>query len=170
MILNRSYHRVATVHAAEGYHADLHEFRLTSHHTALITSYETVRADLSSIGGPRHGSVVDGIVQEIDVRTGRLLWEWHALGHVPLSASYLNKRRGRPQSTSSTSTRSQELPGGDMLISGRNTWAVYRVSRRPATSSGSSAGRARASIWVRGPSSPGSTTPRCAATAAHAVR
>ena len=129
VILNRSYHRVATVHAAEGYHADLHEFRLTSHNTAVITSYETVRADLSSVGGPRHGSVVDGIVQEIDVRTGRLLWEWHALGHIPLTASYLNKRRGAPYDFFHINSV-QELPGGDMLISGRNTWAVYRVSHQ----------------------------------------
>jgi hypothetical protein len=47
----------------------------------LNSSYQ--QADLSSIGGPRNGTVSDSIVQEIDVKTGRGLWEWHALGHVP---------------------------------------------------------------------------------------
>jgi Arylsulfotransferase (ASST) len=129
VILNQSYHRVATVHAAEGYYADLHEFRITSQNTALITAYQTVRADLSSIGGPKHGSVVDGIVQEIDIRTGRLLWEWHALGHIPVAESYLHKRRGAPYDFFHLNSV-QQLPGGDLLISGRNTWAIYRVSRR----------------------------------------
>ncbi len=129
VILDRSYRPIATVHAAEGYHADLHEFLLTPRGTALITAYEPIHADLSSVGGPRHGTVLDGIVQEIDVRTGGLLWEWHALGHVPLNASY-NQRVQRGPYDFFHINSVQELPDGDLLISARDTWAVYLVSRR----------------------------------------
>jgi hypothetical protein len=91
LIVNSSYRTVATVHAGEGYQADLHEFQITPEGTALITAYQPVHADLTSIGGPQNGTVLDSIVQEVDITTGRVLWEWHALGHVPLSASETGK-------------------------------------------------------------------------------
>jgi hypothetical protein len=129
VIINQSYQRVATVHGAEGYSADLHEFRLTKSGTALITAFAPVKADLSSVGGPRNGRVLDSIVQEIDVRTGRLVWAWHALGHVPISAS----EAGKPQADQPYDyfhiNSIQQLPNGNLLISGRNTWAVYEISR-----------------------------------------
>ncbi|MGN6167640.1 MAG: arylsulfotransferase family protein, partial [Solirubrobacteraceae bacterium] len=97
VIVNQAYQRVATVRGAEGYSADLHEFQLTNDGTALITASVPVKADLSSVGGPRNGRVLDSIVQEIDVRTGRLVWAWHALGHVPVSASEVGKpQAGEP--------------------------------------------------------------------------
>ncbi len=88
MIVNQSYRLVAVVQAGEGYSSDLHEFQLTPQGTALIDIYSPVRANLTSVGGPATGTALDCIVQEIDIKTGRLLWEWHALGHIPLSASY----------------------------------------------------------------------------------
>src|SRR5581483_10036737 len=97
VILNNSYKTIATVRPGEGYPADLHEFLITPQGTALVTAYQTVKADLSSIGGPRDGSLIDSIVQEIDIKTGRVLWEWHALGHVPLRDTEAGKpARGVP--------------------------------------------------------------------------
>jgi hypothetical protein len=129
VILNQAYKRVATVRGAEGYSADLHEFQLTKDGTALITAFSPVHADLSSVGGPRNGWVLDSIVQEIDVRTGRLLWSWHALGHVPVSAS----EAGKPQADQPYDyfhiNSIQQLPNGNLLVSARNTWAVYEISR-----------------------------------------
>jgi hypothetical protein len=129
VIVNQSYKRIATVRGAEGYSADLHEFQLTNHGTALITAFSPVKADLSSVGGPRNGRVLDSIVQEIDVRTGRLVWAWHALGHVPISAS----EAGKPQASQPYDyfhiNSIQQLPNGNLLISARNTWAVYEISR-----------------------------------------
>ena len=37
---------------------------------------------------PGDGTVFDGVVQEVDVATGKVLFEWHSLDHVPLSDSY----------------------------------------------------------------------------------
>lgn len=88
VILDRHYHQVATVQAGNGLAADQHEFALTPQGTALITIYHQVPYDLSSVGGPADGSVLDGVVQEIDVATGKVLFEWHSLDHVPLGDSY----------------------------------------------------------------------------------
>jgi arylsulfotransferase ASST len=88
-----------------------------------------VKADLSSVGGPRNGSLLDSVVQEINVRTGRLVWAWHALGHIPVSASEV----GEPQADQPYDylhiNSIQQLPNGNLLISGAHTWAVYEISR-----------------------------------------
>lgn len=129
VIMNQAYQRIATVHAAYGYSADLHEFRLTKNGTALITASVPVKADLSSVGGPRNGSVLDSVVQEIDVKTGRLVWTWHALGHVPLSACEVGKpQAGQPYDYFHINSI-QQLPNGNLIISARNTWGVYEISR-----------------------------------------
>lgn len=130
IIADQSYRTVAVVQAAEGYSSDLHEFQITPQGTALIDIYSPVRANLTAIGGPATGAVLDCIVQEVDIRTGRLLWEWHALGHIPLSASYT----GAPSSTSAYDffhiNSIQQLPNGNLLVSSRSDWAVYEISRR----------------------------------------
>ena len=129
VVVNQAYKRIATIHAAYGYSADLHEFTLTNNGTALITASVPVKADLSSVGGPRDGSVLDSVVQEIDVRTGRLVWTWHALGHVPLNACEVGKPQvGQPYDYFHINSI-QQLPDGNLLISARNTWAVYEISR-----------------------------------------
>lgn len=130
VILDSSYRTVATVHASEGYSSDLHEFQITSKGTALITAYEPVGADLSSVGGPRNGTVLDSIVQEVDIKTGHVLWEWHAFGHVPLSASHSGQPTAAAPFDFFHINSVQLLPDGNFLVSGRNTWAVYEISRR----------------------------------------
>ncbi|MBV9425465.1 MAG: aryl-sulfate sulfotransferase [Solirubrobacterales bacterium] len=129
LILNRSYQTLATVHASEGYQSDLHEFQITPEDTALITAYQPVKADLSSVGGPQDGAVFDCIAQEIDIGTDQLLWEWHALGHVPLSASYAGKPTADAPYDYFHMNSIEQLPDGNLLISARNTWAVYEIDR-----------------------------------------
>jgi hypothetical protein len=129
VIADDSYRTVATVHAGAGYQADLHEFLITPRGTAWITVFQTVQADLRSVGGPREGPVVDSVVQEIDIQTGRVLWEWHALKHVPLTASYANKPTAGSAYDYFHINSIQETPDGDLIVSARNTWAVYRIKR-----------------------------------------
>jgi hypothetical protein len=131
-IYNSAYEPVATVHAGNGLQADLHEFDLTPQGTAWISAYEPIHANLSSIGSPpapTDGLLNDCVVQEIDVRTGLVMFEWHALGHVPLSYSYA------PVSHESGAVYDyfhlnsiQPQADGDLLIGSRNTWAAYMIN------------------------------------------
>lgn len=129
VIRDSSYRTVAIVHAGEGYSPDLHDFTITPQGTALVTAYSPVSANLSSVGGPADGGVLDSIVQEVDIKTGQVLWEWHALGHVPLSASYTSVGSGNAPYDYFHINSIQQLPDGNLLISARNTWAIYEISR-----------------------------------------
>jgi hypothetical protein len=129
VVADRSYREIARVRAARGRSMDLHEFRLTPRGTALFTCYpEFVLADLSPVGGSRNRRAVESIVQEVDVASGRLLFEWRSLAHVPLTDSYepgqLDHDYDYLHVNSIEPTRD-----GHLLVSGRHTWALYKLSR-----------------------------------------
>lgn len=128
VIVDRSYREVARVRAAGGRMMDLHEFLLTPQGTALFTCYpETVPADLRSIGGPRRGTVLNSILQEVDVRTGRLLFEWQSLNHIPVDECHPD---GDYHDLNYMHLNSIGLtPDGNLLVSGRHTWTLYKLDR-----------------------------------------
>jgi hypothetical protein len=129
-IVDRSYREVATVRAANGYDLDAHEFVLTPQGTALVMSYVPVPWDLSDFGGRRDGIVEDNVVQEIDVETGALLFEWHALGTIRIAESYRPAPTKRGQVHDPFHLNSVALDrDGDLLISARHTNAIYKVDR-----------------------------------------
>jgi Arylsulfotransferase (ASST) len=129
VIVDRSYRTVAVVHAGYGYATDLHDFQLTPEGTAYLDAPVLTQADLRSVGGPAKATVIDYVVQEVDVRTGKVLWEWHALNHVPFSASYVTYRPRRHFYDYFHLNSIQRLPNGNLVISARNTWAIYEISR-----------------------------------------
>jgi hypothetical protein len=130
-IYNDHYKLIATVKAGNGYSADGHEFLITPWNTALILAYTTRTADLTSIGGPANQTVIDGIAQEIDIRTGKVLFQWDSADHVPYSQS----EQPLPGSASTPwdwfHINAVKLDtNGNLLIDARNTWTTYDVSRR----------------------------------------
>lgn len=129
VIMDGNYHTVAIVRAGAGYQADTHEFQITPQNTALISAVVAVKQNLSSLGGPSHGMVDDCVIQEIDVKTGQVLWSWHSLGHIPLRASYTRPAGSQPWDYFHLNSI-QQLPGGNLLISARNTWGVYEIDKR----------------------------------------
>jgi arylsulfotransferase ASST len=129
VIMNTSYRIIGKVRAGNGYTSDLHEFQVTPQGTAWVDCYVPVHANLTSRGGSANGTVLDGVIQKIDIRTGRVLWEWHSLGHVPLSASYVGASGGGPYDYFHVNSI-QELSTGKVLISARNTWGVYLIDER----------------------------------------
>ena len=95
VILNRHYQTIHTVTPGNGSQsqgADEHEF-IVGHEgkeaTAFIAPWQPRKPTSRPLGAPQTGSVYDWIIQEIDIATGKVIWEWHALGHVPVSDSYL---------------------------------------------------------------------------------
>jgi hypothetical protein len=127
LIYDSSYRLVARVPGGNGERPDLHEFVVDPDGTAWVTAYVPVRADLRPLGGPANGSLLDSIVQEIDIKTGLVMFEWHPLGHVPLRESYSRFKPGfsiNPYHINSI----QLLSNNTILLSARDTWSVYDVS------------------------------------------
>lgn len=129
-IYNDHYQQIATVNAGNGLSADGHEFLITPQNTALILSYTTATADLTSIGGPSNQTVINGVVQEIDIPSGKVLFQWNSAEHVPYSQS----EQPLPASASTPwdwfHINAVHLDtNGNLLIDARDTWTTYEVSR-----------------------------------------
>jgi hypothetical protein len=131
VVFDDHYHQIAQVAAGNGDQADLHEFRITPRGTAFITVYNHIPYDLSSVGGPANGSVVDGVAQEVDVATGAVVWEWHSIDEVPLSES-----QAAPPASATAAYDYFHINAvnwdedGNVLISARNTWTIYKIDYR----------------------------------------
>jgi hypothetical protein len=128
-IYSSAYQPLATVHAGNGLTEDLHELQITPRGSALITAWKPLYCDLAGDGGRARAAVYDTVFQEIDIRTGLVMYEWDPLDHVPLSDSYM------PVGRASVAwpydwfhLNSIALEGdGSLLISSRATWAVYDI-------------------------------------------
>jgi hypothetical protein len=130
-IYNDHYQQIATVNAGNGLSADGHEFLITPWNTALILSYTTTTANLTSIGGPPNQTVINGVVQEIDIATGQVLFQWNSEDHVPFSQS----EQPLPASPSTPwdwfhINAVKVDTNGELLIDARNTWTTYEVDPR----------------------------------------
>jgi hypothetical protein len=127
-VFDRSYRQVASVRPANGLTSDLHDMQLTERGTALLLSYDRVKRDLRFAGGVRHGRLLDNVVQEVDLATGLVLFEWHSVGEVPLTDSV--SRPAGPRSWDYFHINSvEEDTDGNLIISARNTCALYKLDR-----------------------------------------
>lgn len=117
--------------------SDFHEFRITDDDTLLWLGYVPTQTDLSELGGPEDGWVTDGVVQEVDLETREVLFEWRALDHVPVTATMIDFGIARDIDERAGT---EDLPldyfhinsvrhdaDGSLLISARHTHAVYKV-------------------------------------------
>jgi hypothetical protein len=127
LIVDRNYQTVASVKAGNGYQIDVHEFLLTAKGTALVTIYSPTTVDLTSVGGPSGHTTLDSIVQEIDIATGKVLFEWHSLDHVPLTDSYSPVLD--PYDYFHINSIDVALDG-NLLVSARNTSCIYKLDRK----------------------------------------
>jgi hypothetical protein len=126
VIVDQTYEEIARVRAGNGLFADVHEFLLTPKGTALITIYNTVPRDATAVGGSASQPTLDSIIQEIDVKTGEVLFEWHSLDHVPLTDSYAPVLDPYDY----FHINSIDLDYDDnLIVSARNTSAVYKIDR-----------------------------------------
>ncbi len=132
VIADSSYREIARVRAGDGLSGDLHDMQLTDHGTALLTIYHVVKADLRPIGSAKNGQAVDSIVQEVNVPSGRVLFRWHSLDHVKITDSYAGPPApGHHFPYDYFHVNSVDVDrDGNLLISARNTWTVYKVNRK----------------------------------------
>jgi hypothetical protein len=120
VIYDQSYQGVRRVRAGNGLRADLHEFEITPRGTALLVVYDHVRR--------AEGVIVQAVVQEIDIATGLVLFEWHSIGNVPLSESVREPEKGEPWDYLHVNSVAL-ADDGNFIVSGRATNAVYKISR-----------------------------------------
>jgi Arylsulfotransferase (ASST) len=138
ILYDDTYHEITRVRAGHGYTGDIHEFVITPRNTALFTIYHQLHVDLTPIGGPKEGRIFDGIVQEVDIATGKVVFEWHSWPEVGLKESYApppKKAKGKKAPPDDyVHLNSIEIePNGNFLVSARNTRAVYEIDRKTRT-------------------------------------
>ncbi len=121
MILDERYRTIKRVRMGNGFQADSHEFTITPQGTALLNAWDAVHRP--------EGRVLQSVVQEVDIETGLVLFEWHSASHIAPSESY--RPRESPRSAwDYLHLNSVALDaGGNFILSARSTSAVYRVAR-----------------------------------------
>ena len=130
VVLDGSYGETTRVRAGGGYRADLHELLITAKDTALITVYGLVPYDLSLVGGAADSVVAEGIVQELDIETGEVLFEWRSLDHVGVEESYFPPPESPREPFDYFHINSIDVDHDEnLLISARKTSATYKIDR-----------------------------------------
>ena len=129
VIADTNYHVLARVRTrGRGINTDLHEFQITKRNTALLLGWRIYRADLSKYGGPKRSAVLDNIVQEVDIKTGRALMTWSAVRHIAPTYSYV-----KPPDTGAWDAYHinaiSEDSDGNLLLTARHMSAVYKIAR-----------------------------------------
>ncbi len=127
IVMNSHYQTVARIAGGNGLKADLHEFQIAPRDIAYITAYNPVRCNLTAIKGAPDGAIVDTAIQEIDMKTGLVRWEWHSLNHIGASESEVQTPTGPAPWDYFHLNSIDPEPDGNLLISARSTWAGYQL-------------------------------------------
>jgi hypothetical protein len=123
-LLDQHYRPLAQIRPGHGFRTNLHELQVTPRGTAYISADVPVHV-------PRLGTVIDFVVQEVDIATGDVLFQWRALDHVPPSDSYERRPgHGRPWDFFHGNAIAAPVDGHPtVIISSRNTSSLYGVDR-----------------------------------------
>ncbi|EKG09819.1 Arylsulfotransferase, partial [Macrophomina phaseolina MS6] len=138
LLLDDAYRPIRTIRAeTPGTALDFHEFNLLDGGAkAIIASFQPVQGDLSAYDITQGlGWVLDSVFQEIDLKSGEVLFEWRAWDHVPLSETSISPDGDAGGGRSSFVAFDyfhinsvDKFPNGDYLVSARHTDCVYRIS------------------------------------------
>ncbi|VEU23184.1 DEKNAAC104307 [Brettanomyces naardenensis] len=135
-ILNNRYETIRELRAGNHKISDKHEFHIIDEKTGLIQIYQPVPADLSEFGASKEQQwIVDAIFQEIDLKTGQVLFEWSSLDHVSPSESVLPINPGQAGSGYNSSdawdyfhiNSVDKDQNGDYILSARDAAALYKI-------------------------------------------
>ncbi|KAL8870769.1 MAG: hypothetical protein Q9174_003259 [Haloplaca sp. 1 TL-2023] len=121
-------------------YVDIHESLITPRDTIIITAYNSTPYDLSAVGGPTDGWVLDSLIYEIDLNTNETLFRWSSIEHVdeiPLNASHQLNPDGSIISGNNAThpwdyflTNSvYPLDDGGYLFSVRHYWDVVALNK-----------------------------------------
>ncbi|KAI0432918.1 Arylsulfotransferase-domain-containing protein [Xylaria sp. FL1042] len=107
----------------------LHECQLTTAGSAVVILKELIPFNLTSVGGPEDGKVLDNIVQEIDIESNELLWMWRASEHYELWESYMDYKGGPGAYDYIHMNSAERTLEGNFLISARHTHSIKFIDR-----------------------------------------
>lgn len=96
--------------------------------------------DLSSLGGPSSGGFAfDCVIQEVDIATGELLFQWRSMDHIPVHETLYELLQP-------AGTKGQRACSDRPLLSLRDLtdWSSLRVQRSTRTTSTPSRATSRA--------------------------
>jgi MFS family permease len=126
VVVNQHYQQVARLKAVDGWVLTLHEFTIVGE-DAWVTANKNIPMDLSKYGGAYNGALIDSAVQEYNLKTGKLVRNWDALDHIPLSESRATlPTNGFPWDAYHVNSIDVKS-NGTFLVSMRDTWAAYLV-------------------------------------------
>lgn len=132
-LYNDHYQHVGTVTMGGSFRSvgvDLHEFKITPQGDALFAGSPRVE---TTVNGHRK-NVYDYVVQEVSlthdstgIHTGRVLFQWDALKHVPVSQSHLPPPPYKAFDYFHGNAIALDTDG-NLVISARNTWGIYKIN------------------------------------------
>jgi hypothetical protein len=128
-VLDQAYRQIGTIQAGNGYQMNEHDFQISPDGTkALMTIYAPVQMDLSPYGGPQNGVVLEGVVQEVDIATGAVTFEWHSLGSgaFPVTDSYVSLQNSPVDYFHLNSVAYDK--DGNYLLTARHTSVVTKLN------------------------------------------
>ncbi|WP_022926993.1 arylsulfotransferase family protein [Patulibacter americanus] len=132
VILDTAYNEIARVSPDGKKQMDFHEFTVTPRNTALLISYKPVRGSTAGMkGGSRNDLIMRNLIQEVDIKTNKVLWEWDATKAVSPKESYL-PLPARPEVAYDFihANSVTEDTDGNILVSSRHTHTIYKVNKK----------------------------------------
>lgn len=135
--LDQNYETVKEVRAGNHKIADKHEFHVLDGKTALIEIYDPIPIDLTPYGGSKDQQwIINAIFQEIDLETGKVLFEWSSIDHVspndsalPLSLGQLGLGHNSSSAWDYFHINSIDKDeNGDYVVSARHAASLYKIS------------------------------------------
>ena len=128
VIYDQSYQQIATVQAGHGLDGlDVHDLVITDYGTAWAFSYNAV---WSEVNGARQ-AVMEGVIQEIEIATGDVWWEWHSLDHIGVEESEADITGGPDFAWDYLHINSIDVDhDGNILFSSRTCNTIYKVDTK----------------------------------------
>jgi hypothetical protein len=134
LLYNHHYRQVGQITAGKPFHRDridMHEFRITPQGDALFGVFVPV----NMMVGDQRDVVIDYVVQKVSlvkgrrgIHTGKVLFQWKSLTHVPLSQSHQQAPGpGGGWDYFHGNSIAQDTDG-NLIIGARNTWGIYKVN------------------------------------------
>lgn len=119
----------------KGRQGDSHEFRITPQGTALVAMYHKQQMDCSDLKLGNSCWIQDGWFQEIDIETGRSIFEWHATDHVHMKDVHSSPSRKDGHGRSKADAFDyfhlnaiDKTDDGDYILSARYMHAILCIS------------------------------------------